>query len=139
MRGKQTVATFMKDADGLLLKHQKSNLNCWREYFCKLLNPVRAQHFESFEEEIGEEICLTETKVSTAIKSLKASKAAGEDDIRRKKLKAMNNFGVRCGLYCIAEVSTERYGSISDVTFFTEVANPNRIFSQFQQSYLIFP
>ena len=34
-------------------------------------------------------------------KSLKAGKELGEDDIRLKMLKAMNNFGVRWLLVCV--------------------------------------
>ena len=96
MRGKQTpVATFIEDTNGVLLKHQKSILNRWREYFCQLLNPVTVQHLETSEEQFGEDFHLTEAEVSTAIKSLKAGKAPGEDDISPEMLKAMNNFGVR--------------------------------------------
>ena len=47
---------------------------------------------ETSEEQIGEEIHLREAEASTAIKSLKAGKAASKDDIRFKMLKTMNNF-----------------------------------------------
>ena len=73
----------------VLLNYQKGILNCWREYFCELLNLLTVQHLETSEEQIGEEIHLTEA----AIKSLKTGKAFGEDDIRPKMLKVMNNFG----------------------------------------------
>ena len=105
LRGKRTlVATFIEDANSLLLKHQKETLNCWREYFCELLNPVTVQHLETFEKHIGEEIYLTEVEVSTAIKSLKAGMVPGEDDIRPEMLKAMNNFGVHCMLIRVFQV-----------------------------------
>ena len=92
--GKQTwVAIFIGDTNGVLLKHQKGILNCWREYFYQLLNPKTVQHLETTEEQFGEEIHLTEAEMSTTIKSLKAGKDADEDDIRPKMLKAMNNFG----------------------------------------------
>ena len=39
LRGKQTiVATFFENANSVFLKHQKGIINCWRKYFCKLLN-----------------------------------------------------------------------------------------------------
>ena len=50
---------------------------------------------ETSKEQIGKEIHLTEAEVSTAIKYLNAGKAPGENDIRPKVLKAMNNFVVR--------------------------------------------
>ena len=42
----------------------------------------------------NKEIYLTKAEVSTAVKSLKAGKAPGKDDIKSKMLKAMNNLGV---------------------------------------------
>ena len=75
------VTTFIEDTNSMLLKNQKSILNRWREYFCELLNPATLQHLETSEEQIGEEIYLTEVELSTTIKSLKAGKAPGEDDI----------------------------------------------------------
>ena len=83
LRGKRTpVAAFIEDTNGVLLRHQKGILNRRKEPFCQLLNPVTFQHLETSEEEFGEEIHLSEAEVSTAIKSLKADKAPGEDDIR---------------------------------------------------------
>ena len=80
--GKQTlVATFIENTNSMLLKHQTGILNCWKKHFCEFLNPVTVQHMETSEEQIGETIYLTEVEVRTTIKSLKASKAPGEDDI----------------------------------------------------------
>ena len=70
----------------------------WREYFCKLLNPVTVQHLKTSKDH------LTEAEVSTAVKSLKAGKAPGENDIQPKMLKTMNNFGV-CWLTCVCQVA----------------------------------
>ena len=74
----------------MLLKYQKGILNCWREYFCELLNPVTVQHLETSKEQIDEKVYPIEAEVSTTIKSLKAGKAFVEDDIRLEMLKAMN-------------------------------------------------
>ena len=83
LHSKQTpVATFIKNTNGVLLKHQKGILNHWRKYFCELLNPVIVQHLKTFEKQIGEEIHSTKTEVSTAMKSLKAGKAPDEDDVK---------------------------------------------------------
>ena len=82
LHGKRTlVATFIKDANCVFLKHAKGILNCWREYFCDLFNPVTVQHLETSKKQIGEEIYLTEAEVSKTIKSLKAGKASGEGNI----------------------------------------------------------
>ena len=82
LHGKQTpIATFIKETNSVLLKHQKGILNHWREYFCQVLNPVTAQHFKTFNEQFCEKVYLIKAKVSTAIKSLKAGKTPGEDDI----------------------------------------------------------
>ena len=77
----------------MLLKHQIGILKFWREYFCESLNTVIVQHLETSQEQIDEEIYLTEPEVGTGIKSLKAGMVSGEDDIRPEMLKAMNNFG----------------------------------------------
>ena len=76
-----TSCHFIEDANSVFLQHQKGILNCWRECFCEFLNPVTVQHLETFEEQIGKEIYLTEAEMSRAIKSLKAAKVLGEDDI----------------------------------------------------------
>ena len=96
LRGKQTpVATFIKDTNGVLLKHQKGILNCWIKYVYKLLNPVTVQHLKTSKEQICKKFHLTEVQVSTAIKSLKSGKAPDKNDIPFKMLKATNNFAVR--------------------------------------------
>ena len=60
LHGKRTpVITFIEDTNVVFLKHQNDILNCWREYFCELLNPVTVQHLETSEKQIGEKIYLT--------------------------------------------------------------------------------
>ena len=59
---------------------------------------------ETSGEQIGEEIHLTEAEMSAVIKSLKAGKAPGEDDIQPEMLKTMNKFAV-CWLTRVFQVS----------------------------------
>ena len=65
-------------------------LNWWSEYFSDLLNSVDATPTQIHEEQVGEDIRITEADGNAVIKSLKAGKAPGEDDIRPEMLKAMN-------------------------------------------------
>ena len=88
MRGKQTpVTTFNEDTNGVLPKHQKEHPKLLKKILCQLLHPVTVQQLEASNKQIGEEIYLTEAKVSTAIKSLKAGKASGENNIRPEMLR----------------------------------------------------
>ena len=70
-------------------------MNLWRDYFSDLLNPVDATPIQIHEEQVGEDIQITEADVNAVIISLKTGKAPGEDDIRPAMLKAMNMSGVR--------------------------------------------
>ena len=74
----------------MTLKDQDAILNRWRDYFGDLLNPVDATPMQIHEEQIGEDIQITEADVNAVIKSLKTGRAHGEDDIRPEMLKAMN-------------------------------------------------
>ena len=96
MRGKRYQATFcIEDSNDVTLKDQGAILNRWRDYFADLLNPVDATSTQIHEEQVGEDIEITEADVNAVIKSLKTGKASGEDDIRPEMLKAMNIYGVR--------------------------------------------
>ena len=79
----------------MTLKDQDAILNQWKDYFSDLLNPVDATPKQIHEEQVGEDIQITEAHVNVVIKSLKTGKALGEDDIRPEMLKAMNIYGVR--------------------------------------------
>ena len=79
----------------MTLKDQDAILNRRREYFSDLLNPVDATPIQIHEEQVGEDIQITEADVNAVIKSLETGKAPGEDDIRPEMLKAMNIHGVR--------------------------------------------
>ena len=89
------AALFIEDSNGVTLKDQDTILNRWRDYFSDLLNPVDATPIQIHEEQVGEDIQITEADVNAVIKSLKTGKAPGEDDIRPEMLKAMNIYGVR--------------------------------------------
>ena len=96
LRGKRSrVALFIEDSNGVTLKEQDAILSRWRDYFSDLLNPVDATPIQIHEEQVGEDIQITEADVNAVIKSLKTGKAPGEDDIRPEMLKAMNIYGVR--------------------------------------------
>ena len=96
MRGKRSrAAFFIEDSTGVTLKDQDAILNRWRDYFSDLLNPVNATPIQIHEEQVGEDIHITEADVNAVIKSLKTGKAPGEDDIIPEMLTAMNIYGVR--------------------------------------------
>ena len=96
LRGKRSrTALFIEDSNGVTLKDQDAILNRWRDYFSDLLNPVDATPIQIHEEQVGEDIQITEADANAVIKSLKTGKAPGEDDIRPEMLKAMNIYGVR--------------------------------------------
>ena len=76
------AALFIKDSNGVTLKDQDAILNWWRDYFSDLLNPVDATPIQIREEQIGEDIQITEADINAVIKSLKTGKAPGEDDFR---------------------------------------------------------
>ena len=85
------AAFFIEDSNGVTLQDHDAILNRWRDYFSDLLNPVDATPIQIHEEQVGEDIQITEA----VIKSLKTGKAPGEDDIRPEMLKAKNIHGVR--------------------------------------------
>ena len=70
-------------------------LSKYREYFEKRLNPVKASTHDTQEMiHSGKEEVLTAAQVATAIKGIKSGKAAGEDKIRPKMLKALTGEGI---------------------------------------------
>ena len=77
------------------MNDQDAILNRWKDYLSDLLNPVDATSTQIHEEQVGEDIQITEADVNAVIKPLKTGKAPGEDDISREMLKAMNMCGVR--------------------------------------------
>ena len=89
------AALFIEDSNGVTLKDRDAILNWWRDYFSDFSNPVNAIAIQIHEEQVGEDIQITEADVNAVIKSLKTGKAPGEDDIRSEMLKAMNMYGVR--------------------------------------------
>ena len=105
LRGKRSRAAFcIEDSNGVTRKDQDTILNRWRDYFSDLLNPVDAPPIQIHEEQVGEDIQITEADVNAVIKSLKTGKAPGEDDIRPEMLKAMNIYGV-CWLTRVCKVA----------------------------------
>ena len=75
LRGKRSrAALFIEDSNGVTLKDQDAILNRWKEYFSDLLNPVDATQIQIHEEQVGEDIQITEADVNAVIKSLKLEK-----------------------------------------------------------------
>ena len=61
-RGKRfQAAFFIEDSNGVILKDQDAILSRWREYFSDLLNPVDVTSTQIHEEQIAEDIQITET------------------------------------------------------------------------------
>ena len=95
LRGKiSQAAFFIEGLNGVNLKNQDAVLIWWREYFSNILKPVDAASTKIHEEQVGEDIQITEADVNVVIKSLKTGKAPGVDDIRLEMLKAMNMYGM---------------------------------------------
>ena len=86
---------FIGDSNGVTLKDQDAILIRWREYFGDLLNPIDVIPTQIHEEQVREDIQITEADVNAIIKSLKTGKALDKDDIRPEMLKVMNMHGVR--------------------------------------------
>ena len=102
MRGKRSrAAFFIEDSNGVTLKDQDAVLNQWRDCFSDFLNPVDATPTQIHEEQVGEDIQVSQADVNAVIKSLKTGKAPGEDDIRPEMLKAMN---ILCGVRWLTRV-----------------------------------
>ena len=55
----------------MTLKDRDTILCRWRDYFNDLLNPVDATPIQIHEEQVGEDIQITEADVNAVIKSLK--------------------------------------------------------------------
>ena len=65
LRGKRSrAACFIEDSNGVILKDQDAILNRWRDYFSDLLNPVDATPTQIHEEQVGEDLQITEADVN---------------------------------------------------------------------------
>ena len=91
-REKSLITTIsVKESTGNILRNEKKILSRGKEYFEDLLNPVKATPTDT-----RDTIYFLKDKVFTlieaaaAIRGLKSGKAAGEDKIRLKMLKALN-------------------------------------------------
>ena len=91
-----STTTSIKDSTENILRDEKKIISRWREYFEDLLNPVRATPTDTCDTiDFRKEEVFTLTEVAAAIRGLKSRKAAGEDEIRPKMLKALNEEGLR--------------------------------------------
>ncbi|CAF3219623.1 unnamed protein product [Rotaria sp. Silwood2] len=97
-KGGQKSTRSVKDSSGRLLIREEDILNRWKEYFADLYNSPSEKHTKSSELRLNEsdesnDISLAE--VTTAIKSLKAGKAAGVDEMRPETLKSLTSGDIR--------------------------------------------
>ena len=91
-----STTTSIKDSTGNILRNEKEIFSRWREYFEDLLNPARATPTDTCDTiDFGKDEVFASTEMPTAIIGLKSRKAAGEDEIRAKMLKALNGERVR--------------------------------------------
>ena len=92
LRGRRYQAVlFIEGSNGVTLKDQDAILNRWREYFSALSNPVDATSTQIHEEQVGEDIQITEADVNAVIILLKTGKTPSENDIRPEMFKAITH------------------------------------------------
>ena len=89
-------------------------MNQWGEYFSDLVSPVNATPTQIHQEQVGEDIQITEADVNAVTKLLKTGKAPGEDDITPEMLKAVNMPGVLwltrvCKVACSTEQASKQW------------------------------
>ena len=96
LRGKRSSVTYsIKDSAGNTQTDENEILSRWREYFEDLLNAVKASTRDTHKvTHLGEEEVFTTAEVATAIKGIKSGKAAGDDEIRPERLKALTGDGI---------------------------------------------
>ena len=96
LRGKRSSVTYsITDSASNILTDENEILSRWRGYFEDLLNPVKASTRDTHEViHIRQEEVVTAAEVATGIKGIKSGKAAGEDKIRPKMLKALTGEGI---------------------------------------------
>jgi len=89
---KSNIVRSIEEQNGALLSNQNDILCRWKEYFKVLLNPVTHALLDIQEKvHLGKENAITLAKVFLAVKTLKAGKAAGCDEIWLEILQAMNS------------------------------------------------
>ena len=91
LQGKRSSVTYtVKDSAGNILTDENEILSRWREYLEDLLNPVKASTRDTHKVTcLGGEEIFTAAEVATAIKGIKAGKAAGEYEIKSEMLKSL--------------------------------------------------
>jgi len=93
-KGCSPPVTAIRDAHGHLLTESQDILRRWKEYFSDLLNPVTLHQNSSRLVQRGGSLDMSVAEVERAVKSLKAGKAAGIDELRPEMLKALGMAGI---------------------------------------------